>query len=279
MCFTDDDCIADKRWIEELVKVYLQHPEVDGVGGRIEPYHVNSLLEKYASYGKNRVYDHTPVVGFKGRFQQYLRKFFGWNGFELKNGQLIESIMGMNSSYRRSTLERIRGFDTTLIKGEDWDANIRAQRAHLKTNLEYFDPKLSRGVDWELNVRLQRGNRPLFVYDDRAVIYHTHRQGFGAFTHHLFSYGKAYTEVARRHPKIVLLPYPMPVLFVVGIFLALFGNPIFLLAVVFFLYIKDAPYILTQVVKRRDPAFLLFPMLDLIREASYNIGMFFQLVR
>lgn len=278
VCFTDDDCIADPRWIEELVKVYRVRPEVGGVGGRIEPYHAHSLLEKYASYGKNRVYDHTPVVGFSGRFTRYLQKYFGWNSYTLKNGQPIESIMGMNSSYRRTTLERIQGFDTTLVKGEDWDANIRARRTNPAAK-NYFDPKLSRGVDWELNVRLQKQNRPLFVYCDSAVIYHTHRQGFGAFVYHLFSYGKAYTEVARRHPKILLLPYPIPIFFMVALILAVFNHPIYLVIVLAFIYLKDAPYVLSQLVRRKDWSFFLFPVLDLIRETSYNTGIFFQLVR
>lgn len=37
ICFMDDDAIADKRWIEELIRTYEQYPEAIGVGGPILP--------------------------------------------------------------------------------------------------------------------------------------------------------------------------------------------------------------------------------------------------
>lgn len=269
ICFTDDDCLADPRWVEELAKVYEARPEVDGVGGRIEPYRAETVFEKYASFGKNRVYGHTPILGFGGRTLLYLKKFFGWRPVALKDGDPIESIMGMNASYRREVLMRIGGFDPTMVKGEDWDANIRALR--IARAGAPFDPTLSRGVDWELNIRLLK-QQPVFVYCERAVIYHRHRQGFGAFVRHLYSYGKAYTDVAKRHPFIVLLPYPGPFLFVAGLLFGVVWHPAFLILAAF--YLKDTPYVVPEAWKRRDPAFLLFPLIDVVRELSYNIGLF-----
>lgn len=272
ICFTDDDVVVDPHWIEALMSVYRKRPEVAGVGGRIASFQVKTLFEKYATYGKNKVYDHTPVVGFSGRSSLYLKKFFSWRQFQLQDGDPIQSIMGMNSSYRRSVLEITRGFDPSLMKGEDWDANIRALKSKTES---YFDPQLSRGVDWELNIRLQKNQRPFFVYCRDAIIYHKHRQGFWDFVRHIYSYGRAYTDVAQRHPEIILLPYPAPVIFLLGVFLAFF-HPFFLL-IPLLLYTKDIPYIFFQFRKRHDIVFFFFPFIDLIRESTYNLGIFARL--
>jgi len=47
ICFTDDDCIADKRWLEELVKEFTDEG-IGGVGGRILAYNPRRIVEEYA---------------------------------------------------------------------------------------------------------------------------------------------------------------------------------------------------------------------------------------
>jgi len=37
VCFLDDDAVADKHWVEELIKTYNDYPEALGVGGPILP--------------------------------------------------------------------------------------------------------------------------------------------------------------------------------------------------------------------------------------------------
>lgn len=275
ICFTDDDCRAHADWIAELVRVYEARPEVGGVGGRIEADAPTSLLEKYARFGKNRVYDHTPATSLSGRLPLYLQKFFGWRRVDLKDGHRLESIMGMNCSYRRETLELIREFDATLEKGEDWDANLRA----LKQRERVFDATLTRGVDWELNLRLQKQERPLFVYCDRAIIYHKNRQALRPFLQHLYAYGQAYTDVARRHPDIRLLPYPAPVLFILALLLGLLDRYHWLIVIPAALYTKDLPFIIGSFRVHRDWSLFLFPFIDLLRESSYNLGLLSRAIR
>lgn len=273
ICFTDDDCRVHPDWVAELVRVFETRPEVGGIGGRIEADAPRTLLEKYASFSKNRVYDHTPAASFRGRLPVYFRKFFGWRQFALQDGQRLESIMGMNCAYRRETLDLIHEFDATLEKGEDWDANLRA----LKQSERVFDASLTRGVDWELNLRLQKQKRPLFVYCDRAIIYHKNRQQFRPFLKHLYAYGQAYTDVARRHPDIRLLPYPAPILFVLSLALA-FAHPWFWVLPIG-LYLKDFPFIVASLWERRDWSYFFFPFLDLLRETSYNLGLLSRAIR
>jgi glycosyltransferase involved in cell wall biosynthesis len=40
LCFMDDDAIADKDYLERIVKFFEQHPDTGGLGGRIIPRYI-----------------------------------------------------------------------------------------------------------------------------------------------------------------------------------------------------------------------------------------------
>jgi len=98
ICFIDDDCVADKNWLRELIKGY-KNKEVGGVGGNILPSSVNSIIEEYVEY-----------VGL----------------FDQKNF-IPDFLATANASYRRGLLEKIGGFDENLVTGEDRDLGIRSR--------------------------------------------------------------------------------------------------------------------------------------------------------
>lgn len=109
IAFTDDDCLPPRDWVRRLVQGYLEHPEVVGVGGRLEPpaeQRDNPLAQYEWSVGRE-VYDagETEVIG----------------GFDCPAGGTN------NMSYRRQVLEEVGGFDESFpyAAGEDADLKRR----------------------------------------------------------------------------------------------------------------------------------------------------------
>jgi len=92
ICFTDDDCIADKRWLEELVKGFTDEG-IGGVGGRIIAYNPKTMLEKYVEMDQA--------------------------------SEIREPLYTCNAAYKKGVLERVRGFDSYFRSGGDVDMSIR----------------------------------------------------------------------------------------------------------------------------------------------------------
>ena len=95
VCLTDDDCIADEKWIITLISHYAEG--VGGVGGRIVAYKPETNVERYA---------------------------------DLYNQEQVSrtSLMTGNASYKRDILRKIGGFDIKLLALEDIDLGIRVRR-------------------------------------------------------------------------------------------------------------------------------------------------------
>jgi len=260
ICFTDDDCIADMGWIRNLAGYYGEHPEVNGVGGKIVPYSLETVLEKYSEYSKNPMYSHTRKMASGSRIRNYLRNFFGTRRRPLKDGESVDSIMGASSSYRREILEKVGGCDE----------NFR------------------RGVDWELNIRLKQagGN---FIYCERAVMVHKHRSDWRQFFKHVHSYGRVYPQIVKKHPQVRYFPYPLPWLFIMLCalcpLLAIFWRweldilglnfPLMLglLLVPLIYVIKEIPYGIRVYREVRSIGLVLaLPWVEFIRETVYDLG-------
>jgi len=45
--FTDDDCVPDPGWIENLVEPFYRDPHIGAVGGRTTYYGATTLVEQY----------------------------------------------------------------------------------------------------------------------------------------------------------------------------------------------------------------------------------------
>jgi GT2 family glycosyltransferase len=98
VCFTDDDCVADKHWLENIV-VHFSDKKIGGVGGKIIGYKSTGVIEKYGDY----------------QFRQKV----------VKNNYIDASIMTANAAYRKSILKKINGFDPNFRVLEDTDLGIR----------------------------------------------------------------------------------------------------------------------------------------------------------
>ncbi|MFW9997986.1 MAG: glycosyltransferase [Candidatus Odinarchaeota archaeon] len=256
IAFTDDDCIVDTKWLEKILEGFDKFRNADGIGGKILPYSEDSLLECYAYRSKNTLYSHIPKSSGKGRIINYGKKFFAANQQVFTDGQSLDSIMGLNSSYRRSSLVKVRN-----------------------TN-----PNLRRGVDWDLNTRLKKIGARLYYKDD-AIVFHKHRTTFKSFFRHIYAYGRAYVHIADQHKEIALLPYPFPIVFIlatVGLSYSILFFPqlasmfsILGLSIILLYFFTNIATSLRVVKNNRClSCIFFFPIIDFLREMVYDIAIF-----
>ncbi len=99
ICFTDDDCIAEKNWLIHLLEGFSDDT-IGAVGGRIVGYQTTTPVQRYVEEAEILSQD----------------KFMSKN-------KLITS----NAAYRRQVLHDIQGFDTFLVACEDVDIGIKTQ--------------------------------------------------------------------------------------------------------------------------------------------------------
>jgi glycosyltransferase involved in cell wall biosynthesis len=98
ICFTDDDCIADKNWLKNLLSGY-SNEKVGCVGGEIIAYPPRTIVEKYSD--EHKLVSQTFMV--------------------------CGPIATCNTSYRKNVLLEVGGFDEDLCTLEDGDVGIRVK--------------------------------------------------------------------------------------------------------------------------------------------------------
>lgn len=246
--FTDDDCVADKNWIRNIAACYQENPEINAIGGKVKPYSLDTVFEKYAYLAKHPVYGQSAEYGGE-KVKTYIKNMFNLKQKTLRDGQRLKELMGLNSSFKKDLV--------------------------LKVGMH--EPGLRRGVDWDLNEKLRKTDFNA-VYCDSAVIYHKHRTGLKAFVKHMFAYGKAFPKICRIHPDVKFLPRPLPLLFLLlfpaGFTLNIWYLP---LLVILFYYLKGLPYTIFKL--KSIELSLAIPFIDFLREFVYLMGSFWGFIK
>lgn len=118
-----------------------------------------------------------------------MRSWFGVGGAAFHiGGEAGPALTVYLGCFRRSALERVGGFDETMVRAQDWELNHRIRSTG--------------GVVW--------------FTPDLHVTYRP-RPNLRALAKQYFEYGRWRREVARRHPETVSLRYLAPPVTVIGI--------------------------------------------------------------
>ena len=161
VAFTDDDVVADERWLESIVAAFESTSRVGCVTGLIVPFELETraqlLLEGYAGFSKGperRVFDMGPNRPEDPLFPFAAGKFGS----------------GANMAFTREALDELGGFDPALGAGT---------RAMGGDDLSAF---------FEV---IQHGYR--LVYEPGAVVWHRHSPELSALKRQVYGYGVGLT--------------------------------------------------------------------------------------
>lgn len=158
LAFTDDDCVVDRRWLQELVTPMLHHPDVAGVGGAVLPRN-SSLLG---------ICEH--VLGYPGGGLRYIHA---------AQGKLVEThqLSTVNCAYRRQAMLEAGGFNTHAARGgEDYLLSQEVRKRHRcffnPRAIVYHQPRGSLGRIFARFLKLGRGQIELigFVSDKWGLL-------------------------------------------------------------------------------------------------------------
>lgn len=246
VAYTDDDCIADKNWISNLVKHYGAN--VIAVGGITIPYSVKSLMEKYMSetgYGNP-----TPINFAKSknplfRFLVYLKDMFSPLIAGSTDPIQVRSIYTLNASFNKEILMKAGGW----VRGFDF-----------REDSEMCD---------RLN-RLFPSQKILFT--KKAIITHKHRTSFWHFFKQTYSRSESTLKCYIKDKKIPPV-FPFPVIQLLTSFLAFLIQPLFGIISLFLLPQLFYSWWLVKYIRRCKGFYLLFPYMQLGLELATILGM------
>jgi glycosyltransferase involved in cell wall biosynthesis len=147
--FLDDDSVPTKTWLEATRSAWGKTPDCDGIGGFI------------ASDPSENIYCRVNA------------DFFNWYLEQQDLEGKCPFLVTCNAGYRRSSLEKVGGFDD------------RFQRAC--------------GEDRDLNLKIVRGGGKLRL-DRQILVYHDRDLTLSSFARKHYHYGKAAARIYQRYP-------------------------------------------------------------------------------
>lgn len=175
--FTDDDVSVDVGWLRALGSIFARHGEVEAAGGAVLPRELDTQAQLWFEefYG-----------GFTRSFEpQLLSKDLVGERDVLFPYDAGRFGAGCNMAFRRSTLDRLGGFDLSLGTGTP---------ARGGEDLAMF-----------IHVALSNGT---LAFEPSALVRHSHRSSEEQFLRQVFGYGTGltamYTALIVRDPRQII---------------------------------------------------------------------------
>ena len=130
LAFTDDDVRVGPTWIQAIARAFAEHPDVDMVGGRVEP-------EWEAE---------PPAWLPEAGFAPLALADYGVQPFQVRPEDPV-CLIGANVAVRRHAVERVRGFSPRLQRvadgiGSTEDHDFQARLLEVGAAARY-DPRLA----------------------------------------------------------------------------------------------------------------------------------------
>ncbi|MGD9526212.1 MAG: glycosyltransferase family 2 protein [Dehalococcoidia bacterium] len=174
VAFIDDDETADSAWLEEIARALQQNPEADAVSGLIIPAELDTQaqlwFEQFGGHSKGRGCEPAVLTSRTVHSPLYPLPPFGAGG---------------NAAVRRSSLERLGGFDEALGAGT-----------------------LSRGAEDTLMFSQLLLSGATVVYWPSAFVRHLHYREYDGLRKQMSGYGRGltafYTALIARDPRVVV---------------------------------------------------------------------------
>ena len=246
LAFTDDDCIPNTKWLENILIKY-KNKKVDAVGGKIIPYKTDSTLLKF--YAENNPLAHLTFKfdessGVFYTISEYIKRSFSLRSLPNKSVPL-RMIVGANMSMRRNIFELVGGFDPTIkFGGEEED---------LWKRLLQINPVAT------------------LLYEPKAIIKHDYEDKIKDAIRRNRSYGAGSARNFLRY-KFHRLPvlYPFPLLIIASILLSLISP--YLLIVTILLPMALYPGWLKLTILKKRPHFIFYSYLQMTLELVNDYG-------
>jgi glycosyltransferase involved in cell wall biosynthesis len=246
VAFIDDDCLADRQWLKELIKPYT-NPNVIGVGGIVKPVSQKNLTEKFI-HAMN--YGNPAPIEF-GHSKNPIRRFFVYLKDMQKpiitNNKVIpvQSIYLANASFRKRALIAVGGFDELLKSSEDTDLSTRLR---------------------------QKFSSQQIVFNNIAIVLHRHHTSFMNMLKQTFFRSES---TLRFYIKHHLFPpiFPFPILiFFSCLLLSLWNVWYALVGYIFFIPILYFWWPLRSL-RKRDASYILFSYMQFSSELVSILGL------
>lgn len=251
IAFTDDDCIPNPKWAERLMYSWSQvSANVHGIGGLVRAFSTSTYNRRYLDVSEPL----RPIeleAGSRSIFSR-LREYFFPQIF--KGERNVDSFVGANMSFRRSSIDSIKGFDSKIKFGGDEQYLCNQLRARFGDNSLLLDPELI--IDHEFHSEFKDTLRRAHAYGSGNGRNWVRDGGFPSLLPgpSLFAFGGILSYIVS--PKYVL-PFLL-------IFFTLLGHHLIKSAVI--------------MMRRRDVNFGLiieifsYPFVRLLTEILDNIG-------
>jgi GT2 family glycosyltransferase len=177
VAFTDDDAVVDRMWLRVFGARFAMSEDVEAIGGLVLPMELDTVAQLWFEeyYG-----------GFSPSFSASIMSVKNMTGssplFPYAPGVFGA---GCNMAFRRTTLQRMGGFNTFLGPGTPTKG----------------------GEDPALFIRLALSGASL-AFEPAALVRHTHRRTQREFMTQVFGYGTGltamYTALVVREPRQLL---------------------------------------------------------------------------
>jgi GT2 family glycosyltransferase len=187
VAFTDDDCVCDPGWLEQLLEPF-SNPAVLAVGGGVTPggpnsFNVRFLRRRNPLKPLSGVFLESP--GLTRRLAIYLRDLL-LGAPRLAPGERLYSVVGANMAFRRGIVYELGGFDEAFRFG---------------------------GEEEELCVRTHaRREAAEIAFAPRATVSHTFSPRVGDTLRRSRAYGRGNARLAAKYGDHRPVVFPAPLL-------------------------------------------------------------------
>ncbi|OGM10691.1 hypothetical protein A2Z22_05285 [Candidatus Woesebacteria bacterium RBG_16_34_12] len=247
VAYTDDDCIADKNWVRNLVNNYGVN--VMAVGGVTVPYSINTLTEKYMS---ETGYGNPAPIEF-GKSKHPLYRFFVYlkdmSSPLINSGadtMPVQSIYTLNASFKKEIIKKAGGWVLGFNFREDQEMCDRLNRLFPSQKI---------------------------LFTKKAIITHKHRTSFCHFLKQTYTRSESTLKCYIKDKKIPPA-FPFPVFILLMSLLGLYLSPLLTVLSLIFLPQLFYTWWLIKYIKCPKGYYLLFPYVQLSLELATILGMF-----